>query len=90
MYSKRAFVHWYVGEGMEEVCYFNLMNILTLINCDARVNSRRPVKILLHSRRITKRLVLTLLTLRKRVNIRDSETWTCLCLFVREERFRKT
>ena len=20
MYSKRAFVHWYVGEGMEEVC----------------------------------------------------------------------
>jgi len=22
MYSKRAFVHWYVGEGMEEVSYF--------------------------------------------------------------------
>jgi hypothetical protein len=21
MYSKRAFVHWYVGEGMEEVCF---------------------------------------------------------------------
>lgn len=21
MYSKRAFVHWYVGEGMEEVSY---------------------------------------------------------------------
>ena len=21
MYSKRAFVHWYVGEGMEEVCH---------------------------------------------------------------------
>ena len=20
LYSKRAFVHWYVGEGMEEVC----------------------------------------------------------------------
>ena len=23
MYSKRAFVHWYVGEGMEEVCILN-------------------------------------------------------------------
>ena len=23
MYSKRAFVHWYVGEGMEEVCVPN-------------------------------------------------------------------
>ena len=23
MYSKRAFVHWYVGEGMEEVCSLN-------------------------------------------------------------------
>lgn len=21
MYSKRAFVHWYVGEGMEEVSF---------------------------------------------------------------------
>jgi tubulin alpha len=23
MYSKRAFVHWYVGEGMEEVSFPN-------------------------------------------------------------------
>ncbi len=23
MYSKRAFVHWYVGEGMEEVCFLD-------------------------------------------------------------------
>lgn len=22
MYAKRAFVHWYVGEGMEEGCEF--------------------------------------------------------------------
>lgn len=25
LYSKRAFVHWYVGEGMEEVCQVRLL-----------------------------------------------------------------
>jgi tubulin alpha len=30
MYSKRAFVHWYVGEGMEEVC--TLLNVLSLVD----------------------------------------------------------
>jgi len=29
MYSKRAFVHWYVGEGMEEVRYFDIFRIST-------------------------------------------------------------
>jgi tubulin alpha len=34
MYSKRAFVHWYVGEGMEEVrlliqVYFTAVNVGT-------------------------------------------------------------
>ena len=31
MYSKRAFVHWYVGEGMEEVS-----SPLVLFLCSAR------------------------------------------------------
>jgi tubulin alpha len=30
MYSKRAFVHWYVGEGMEEVRIFPRLS--TLVN----------------------------------------------------------
>jgi tubulin alpha len=30
MYSKRAFVHWYVGEGMEEVC--TLLNVSSLVD----------------------------------------------------------
>lgn len=92
MYSKRAFVHWYVGEGMEEVRPFTLFRLhtLTLIYCDLRVSSLRPVKILQHSKRITKRLVLTPLTLKKRASIRESETWTCLCLCVRKERSRNT
>lgn len=30
MYSKRAFVHWYVGEGMEEVC--TLFHVSSLVD----------------------------------------------------------
>ena len=32
LYSKRAFVHWYVGEGMEEVSYYPRHPCL-LLNC---------------------------------------------------------
>ena len=33
MYSKRAFVHWYVGEGMEEVCFdVNCTKWLLMLN----------------------------------------------------------
>ena len=28
LYSKRAFVHWYVGEGMEEVRYLSTLSRL--------------------------------------------------------------
>ena len=28
MYSKRAFVHWYVGEGMEEVSFLFRVDIV--------------------------------------------------------------
>ena len=28
MYSKRAFVHWYVGEGMEEVSFLFRVDII--------------------------------------------------------------
>lgn len=30
MYSKRAFVHWYVGEGMEEVTFSFLCTYLLM------------------------------------------------------------
>ena len=33
MYSKRAFVHWYVGEGMEEVCVPKNVFIRAWSNC---------------------------------------------------------
>jgi hypothetical protein len=32
MYSKRAFVHWYVGEGMEEVTFFPVYARLSMTN----------------------------------------------------------
>ncbi len=32
LYSKRAFVHWYVGEGMEEVCQVQLLGQLASSN----------------------------------------------------------
>lgn len=55
MYSKRAFVHWYVGEGMEEVC--RLLNFLCTSKSSSRrrVNFQRPERISLHWRRITRR-----------------------------------
>lgn len=55
LYSKRAFVHWYVGEGMEEVS--------SIINCDSpanewcRVNSPKLVRTLLLLRKITRKYV---------------------------------
>ena len=30
MYSKRAFVHWYVGEGMEEVTFSSVCTSLSM------------------------------------------------------------
>ena len=69
MYSKRAFVHWYVGEGMEEVCLdVNCTKWLLMLNFFSRVNFLRLAKIWPHLRKTMKRLVLTLPTLRRMVN----------------------
>lgn len=32
MFAKRAFVHWYVGEGMEEGKYYVTCNVLEDLN----------------------------------------------------------
>jgi tubulin alpha len=34
MYEKRAFVHWYVGEGMEEVEFTSAREEMALMNKD--------------------------------------------------------
>jgi hypothetical protein len=57
MYSKRAFVHWYVGEGMEEVSRIQstrpqLSLYSTFI---LRVSSRKRARISQRSRRITRK-----------------------------------
>jgi hypothetical protein len=71
MYSKRAFVHWYVGEGMEEVSATLVLSCVpSFLLLFPRANFPRLVRISLHSRRITKRLVLTPLMLRRKVNTR--------------------
>ena len=55
MYSKRAFVHWYVGEGMEEVCSSGV--VASVFNFRIfRVNFLRLVKTSQLLRKITKRL----------------------------------
>ncbi len=71
LYSKRAFVHWYVGEGMEEVC------TMTRSYCYSRspsgtfrVNSPRLVRISRRLKRTTKRSVSILRSPRKRKAIR--------------------
>src|SRR6202453_2088732 len=66
MYSKRAFVHWYVGEGMEEVSFPNQdIAHCSLIDVH-RANSPRPAKISQRSRRTTKRSAQTLLMLKRK------------------------
>ena len=71
MYSKRAFVHWYVGEGMEEVCSQQCFHMhIKLIPC--RVNFRKHVKILQPSSVTTRRSAQTRPMLRKKANIRRS------------------
>src|ERR1700722_12182287 len=65
MYSKRAFVHWYVGEGMEEVCNA-LYQLIWLDPCSSRVSSLKLVRILPHWRKTTKKLVRILLNQKKR------------------------
>jgi tubulin alpha len=36
MYSKRAFVHWYVGEGMEEVSFIEHLSPFSLVDVRAK------------------------------------------------------
>jgi tubulin alpha len=36
MYSKRAFVHWYVGEGMEEVSFTEHLSPCSLVDVRAK------------------------------------------------------
>lgn len=59
MYSKRAFVHWYVGEGMEEVSRVLIIIIDVAHVVATRVSSRRLVRTWQRSRKITKKLELT-------------------------------
>ena len=71
MYSKRAFVHWYVGEGMEEVSYY-LRHPCLLLIVFPRVNSRKLVRISLPSKRTTRKSAPTLLTSKTRPNTKRS------------------
>ena len=72
MYSKRAFVHWYVGEGMEEVRVLLLLDI-AVSDVLFRVSSPRPVRTLLLLRRTTRRSAWTPPTLRRRASTKQTE-----------------
>lgn len=73
MYSKRAFVHWYVGEGMEEVSLLSLVMFDPSLTSKYRVSSLRPVRISQRLRRITRRSVPILPMLRRKVSIREKK-----------------
>lgn len=70
MYSKRAFVHWYVGEGMEEVRRLSFAPLSKASPC-RRVNFQRLGRILLHWKRITKRWAPTRQMLKKAPSIKQ-------------------
>ena len=65
MYSKRAFVHWYVGEGMEEVCRLFRITKCKIDVRRFRGNFRRPVKTLQRSKKTMKKSVLIPLMLKR-------------------------
>ena len=71
MYSKRAFVHWYVGEGMEEVrlAAFIVGTSLTSLRI-FRANFLRLVRISQRLRKIMKRLALIPLILPRKSSIK--------------------
>ena len=85
MYSKRAFVHWYVGEGMEEVrlaaLTFTIGTSLTSLRI-FRANSLRLVRISQRSRKIMKRLARTPLILRRKASIEGIISGVWLAFFL--------
>ena len=72
MYSKRAFVHWYVGEGMEEVrlAAFIVGTSLTSLRI-FRASSLKLVRISQRLRKIMKRLARIPLILRRKASIKE-------------------
>ena len=84
MYSKRAFVHWYVGEGMEEVrlaaLTFTIGTSLTSLRI-FRANSLRLVRISQRSRKIMKRLARIPLILQRKASIEGIISGVWLAFF---------
>ena len=72
MYSKRAFVHWYVGEGMEEVrlAAFMIGTSLTSLRM-IRANSLRLVRISQRLRKIMKKLARIPLILQRKTSFKE-------------------
>lgn len=67
MYAKRAFIHWYVGEGMEEVSRRRQYDFSCVIDQgECRVSSPKRVKTSLPLKRTTRKSVPTLLTMKRR------------------------